>query len=204
MGKNSGLPALISATAFIAVVGVSLNLFFLTEHKVSALEVANKLGLEPHPEGGYFRETYRSQQTIPTIRGGDGKILKDRAVATAIYYLVTPDSFSALHKVSSDETFHFYTGDPVEMLLLKPNGDHEVVLLGSNILGGELPQFTVQAGYWQGTRLRAGSTHFALLGTTVYPGFDFQDFEMGTASALSQQYPKAISLIERYSGEGVE
>lgn len=171
---------------------------------MSAAEVAKKLGLERHPEGGFFRETYRSQHTIPSLQVGEGKVVTDRSVATAIYYLVTPDSFSALHKVASDETFHFYFGDPVEMLLLKPNGKHEIIVLGSNVLKDQRPQFTVPAGYWQGTRLKDGSTNYALLGCTVYPGFDFRDFEMGTRVALQKQYTNIPSLIERYTREGSE
>lgn len=171
---------------------------------MKAVEVAKKLGLEPHPEGGFFRQTYRSQLTIPSIRSGSGRILENRSVGTAIYYLITSDSFSALHKLSSDETYHFYYGDPLEMLLLRPNGDHEIVVLGNNVLKDELPQFTVPAGYWQGTRLREGSTNFALLGTTVYPGFDFRDFEMGVGTDLKQQYPKIEGLIDKYIKQGAQ
>lgn len=164
---------------------------------MNATEIAKRLGLKPHPEGGYFRETYLSTPTIPSIQSGDGRVLKDRAVATAIYYLVTPDSFSALHKVASDETFHFYFGDPVEMLLIKPNGDHELIVLGSHIISGQHPKFTVPAGNWQSARLAETSSKYALLGTTVYPGFDFSDFEMGDRGDLTQRFQHISSLIER-------
>lgn len=144
-------------------------------------------------EGGYFRETYRAEQTIareylPSQYSGA------RAVSTAIYYLLEPGTFSELHRLASDEVFHFYLGDPVEMLQLWPDGSARQVLLGSDIEHGMAPQLVVPQGVWQGTRLRAGGD-FALLGCTVSPGFDYADYESGSRAVLSEMYPQAAEMI---------
>ena len=143
------------------------------------------LGLVPHPiEGGEFVETYRSAARLPS----------GRAVSTAIYYLLTPDTFSAMHRLASDEIFHFYLGDPVEMLQLWPDGSHRVVRIGSDLSAGERPQVMVPSGVWQGARLRPGG-RLALLGTTVAPGFDYGDYETASRAALLSSHPAATALI---------
>lgn len=143
-------------------------------------------------EGGYFAESYRSPLTLPkqALPSYPG----DRAMATAIYYLLTPDTFSAVHKLRGDETYHFYLGDPVEMLQLKPDGTGSAILLGQNIMAGMRLQHTVPGGTWQGSRLAPGGK-FALLGTTMAPGFDPQDYEAGNREKLSALYPKYAALI---------
>ncbi|HTY09169.1 MAG TPA: cupin domain-containing protein, partial [Candidatus Edwardsbacteria bacterium] len=119
------------------------------------------LNLKPlELEGGYFSETYRSRTRIPADRRGQ------RPCSTAIYYLLTPDTFSALHRLRSDEVFHFYAGDPVEMLLLRPGGQSEVLVLGNDLARRRRPQVIVPRGVWQGARLARGG-QWALLGTTV-------------------------------------
>lgn len=143
----------------------------------TAAQLTRALGLRPHPEGGFYVETYRAEERI----GG-------RAVSTAIYYLLTPDTFSALHRLASDEVFHFYWGDPVEMLQLASDGSARAVLLGSSVLEGMAPQVVVRKGVWQGLRLRPGG-RLALLGCTVAPGFEFADFELGDRAALLAAYP---------------
>src|SRR5581483_11176343 len=100
------------------------------------------------------------------------------AAATAIYYLLTPDTVSAMHRLATDEIFHFYLGDPVEMLQLRPDGSHRVAILGPDLDAGQRPQIVVPRGVWQGARLVPGG-RFALLGTTVAPGFDYADYETG-------------------------
>ena len=146
------------------------------------------LGLVPHPrEGGYFRETYRSTESIALgveVPGSGGV----RACSTAIYYLLTPDTFSELHRLRFDEVFHFYLGDPVEMLQLLPDGAGRIVTLGSDLAAGMLPQLVVEKDVWQGSRLRTGG-RFALLGTTVAPGFDPEDYESGNRERLLARYP---------------
>ncbi len=143
------------------------------------------LGLLPHPvEGGYFVETYRSPDRLPA----------GRALSTAIYYLLTPETFSAMHRLASDEVFHFYMGDAVEMLQLWPDGSHRIVVIGTDLSAGERPQVVVPRGVWQGARLRAGG-RFALLGTTVAPGFDYAEYEPGSRPTLLRTHPSAAQLI---------
>jgi uncharacterized protein len=154
---------------------------------LSAGDVKRLLGLEPlEPEGGCFCETYRSRaQLAPgTLPGHDAA----RPLATAIYYLLEPGTFSALHRLRADEVFHFYLGDPVEMLQLGPGEDGRVLRLGGDLAAGERPQVVVTGGTWQGTRLVAGG-RWALLGTTVAPGFDPADFELGRRAELAARWP---------------
>ncbi len=157
-------------------------------------EIITLFNLKPHPEeGGRFAETYRSSETIPE-KALPGRYQGMRSFGTAIYYLLTPETFSAMHRLRSDEIFHFYLGDPVEMLQLFPDGSGKLFILGSDILNGMLPQVVVPQGIWQGTRLlRDGK--FALLGTTVSPGFEFADYEPGQRDALSESYPQFRDLI---------
>lgn len=143
----------------------------------TAKQIQDLLKLEPlQPEGGYFAESYRS------------------AVSSAIYYMLTPDTFSAMHRLKGDELYHFYLGDPVEMLMLKPDGTAEALLLGHNVLGGMHVQHTVPGGTWQGSRLAPGGK-FALMGTTMAPGFNPQEYEPGQREALGAQYPAYAPLI---------
>ena len=155
---------------------------------MTADELKRLLGLEPlEPEGGWFAETYRAREIIPA--GALGPEWPDaRSVATAIYYLLTPGTFSAIHRVRSDEVFHFYLGDPVEMLQLPPGGEGRVHVLGTDLEAGMRPQVLVPRGVWQGARLAPGGT-LALLGTTVSPGFDPADYEPGRRDELQAAYP---------------
>jgi predicted cupin superfamily sugar epimerase len=148
------------------------------------------LGLEPHPEGGWFAESYRSR-----VRAGG------RCAGTAIYYLITPDSFSTLHRVASDEIFHFYLGDPVEMLQFDGAGRVERCVLGTDLAAGMRPQVVVPAGTWQGSRLAEGGA-FALLGATVAPGFEFADFELGERDELRVRFPHLAAAIGRFTRDG--
>ena len=152
------------------------------------------LGLTPHPvEGGYFNETYRSDEQLPAA-ALPPRYGAPRALGTAIYYLLTPDTFSALHRLASDEIFHFYLGDPVEMLQLHPDGSHRVVLTGPDLEAGQRPQVIVPRHIWQGARLIPGGRH-ALLGTTVAPGFDYTDYETAQRPHLLTTHPQARNLI---------
>jgi predicted cupin superfamily sugar epimerase len=161
---------------------------------LAAEEIIRRLGLTPLPlEGGYFRETYRSAWTLPA-----GALPPHygapRSVATAIYFFLTPDTFSAMHRLPSDEVFHFYSGDPVEMVELHPDGATRTVILGSDLEAGQAPQWIVPGGTWQGARLVPGGA-YALLGTTVAPGFDYADLEMGERAELQRRYPTAAERI---------
>lgn len=154
-----------------------------------------KLGLIPLPEeGGLFRETHRSAYTVRVTY--DGKEVS-RTAGTCIYYLVTPDDFSAMHAVTGEEIFHFYYGDPVEMVQLSEAGPVKITI-GSDILNSQVPQVIVPRGVWQGTRLVEGG-RFALLGCTVCPGFEYEDFRIAGREELINLYPQCSKEIIRYT-----
>jgi predicted cupin superfamily sugar epimerase len=173
---------------------------------MTADEIIRLLALEKHPkEGGYFRETYRSRAAIERMHLPPGYTAgpRDRSLGTAIYYLITPQSFSALHRLPGDEIFHHYLGDAVEMLMLHPSGRGEVVRIGKDIGNGESPQVVVPGGTWQGSRLlapRAGA--FALLGCTMSPGFDYADYAHGRRDELVVHFPDHADLIRALTTEG--
>src|SRR4030042_7028699 len=139
---------------------------------MKAEEIIQLLGRKPHPEeGGYFAETYKSEEVfskkcLPPRYG------YKRSFGTAIFYLLTPDTFSQLHRLESDEIFHFYLGDPVTMLQLRPDGDSQLLTLGQDIAAGQRLQVVVPRGTWQGSFLHAGG-EFALLGCTGGAGFEY-------------------------------
>ncbi|OKH88928.1 cupin domain-containing protein [Thalassospira sp. TSL5-1] len=153
-------------------------------------ELIARLNLVPHPEGGYFAETFRASETTNPA----GRYPAARATGTAIYYLLTPDTFSGMHILTSDEIFHFYMGDAVEQLQLFADGRHALVEIGTDITAGQRPQRVVPKNVWQGARLKPGGT-FALLGCTVAPGFDFADFSMGKRADLVARWPAARDMI---------
>lgn len=167
---------------------------------LSPEKVIKLLGLKPlAPEGGYFRETYRSKEFIPAA-ALPARYRGKRAHGTAIYYLLTTDTVSAIHRLQSDEVFHFYAGDPVEMLLLKPKSKGHAIMLGADLVKGQRPQAVVPRGTWQGARLATGGK-WALLGTTVAPGFEYRDFELGQRTKLSRSYPRWNKMITALTGE---
>ena len=161
---------------------------------LTADEIIERLALEPHPcEGGHFRQTYRCRLTIPAS-ALPGDYSGERSVSTAIYYLLTPGTFSEIHRLPTDEVFHFYLGDPVEMLQLRTDGSGEVIRIGNNLAAGELPQVLAPGNVWQGSRLIAGG-QFALLGTTVAPGFEYADYMSGRRDELIDSYPAFAEMI---------
>jgi predicted cupin superfamily sugar epimerase len=157
-------------------------------------DIIKKLDLKPlSGEGGYFKETYRSNIYVSINLGNDKKIVS-RNLQTAIYYFITPKDFSALHRLKSDEIFHFYAGDPVEMIQISEDGVMKKIIIGSDIMNNQLPQVVVPNGTWQGTRLLPGGK-WALLGTTVSPGFEFSDFELGNREELLKLFPQFTNEI---------
>lgn len=155
---------------------------------MTADEIKTLLKLVPHPiEGGFFRQTYVSEVSVALLRGV-------RPYGTAIYYLLEAGSFSEMHKLASDEIFHFYLGDPVEMLQLHPDGGSAIVTLGPDLSAGQQVQVIVPAGVWQGTRL-IGDGKCALLGCTVTPGFDYADYRSGTYADLAANWPEQAERI---------
>jgi uncharacterized protein len=158
-----------------------------------------KLQLMPHPEGGYYRQTYRAELTVekaplPAEFGGS------RAVATAIYFLLEGTDFSAFHRLRSDEMWHFYAGGGLVVHVIGGDGQHSEIPLGTDAEAGEVFQAVVKAGYWFASQVRDRGA-FALVGCTVSPGFDFADFELARRDELVRQYPQHQDLIERLTRE---
>ena len=154
-----------------------------------------KLQLEAHPEGGYFRQTYKAdvmvaKEALPAGFAGD------RAVSTAIYFLLERENFSAFHRLRSDELWHFYAGDPLVVHVIEPEGKYSRILLGRDLEAGQVLQAVVRAGCWFASHV-ADWKSFAVVGCTVAPGFEFQDFEMGKREDLAATYPQHGGLIER-------
>ena len=165
---------------------------------MTADEVKQLLQLEPLlVEGGFFRETYRSRWVVSAEYLPEGA-RGSRSIGTAIYYMITPETFSALHRLPGTEIFHFYLGDPVIMLQLLPDGSSPTVTLGSDLANGQRPQAVVHGGAWQGCRLAPGGK-FALMGTTMSPGFDYADFQIGDREQLMAQYPGVAEMIRQYT-----
>lgn len=163
---------------------------------MTADEIKRLLKLEAHPcEGGWFIQTWHSEETIPHDALAS-RYPAARAAGTCIYYLLEPGTFSEMHRLASDEIFHFYLGDPVEMLQLAPDGSARAVILGSDLAAGQHPQLVVPKYVWQGSRLAPGGK-VALLGCTVSPGFDYADYEAGHAEPLAREYPQYAELIRQ-------
>ena len=160
-----------------------------------AHQLVEQLGLSPHPERGFFVETYRAADVVvsSTRRG-------QRAASTAIYFLITREQpCTHLHRLVSDEVFHLYEGGPLEVLCLFPDGAWKVARLGLALDAGERPQLVIPAGTWFGTELARTATH-CLIGCTVAPGFELADFELASGSELEARYPDAAVRIRRMQG----
>ena len=165
---------------------------------VTPQQIIEQLGLEPLPvEGGLFFQTYCSPETI-SHRHLPERYQENKPFGTAIYYFLTAeaDSFSALHKLPTDEMYHFYLGDPVELLQLHPDGTSKRIILGQDILSGQKVQHLVPRGAWQGSHLIPGGK-FALLGTTMAPGYTPEDYVGGDPDELITQYPEQVDLIKQ-------
>ncbi len=151
--------------------------------------LVERLTLVPHPEGGFYRETFRS--SVPVERDG-----RRYAASTAIYFLLTRDSFSALHRIRADEGWHFHLGAPLELVWLSPAGEPGALRLGVDFEAGEVPWASVPAGHWFGSR-STGS--FTLVSCTVAPGFEFSEFELGSRESLLTQFPAQAELIRAFT-----
>ena len=167
---------------------------------MTADELKELLGLEPlDVEGGFYRETYRCDEYLPAD-ALPGRYGASRCFSTAIYYLLTPETFSRLHRLRSDEVFHLLLGGPVTMLHLYPDGTSRVLTMGADIAAGQQLQVVVPRGTWQGCRL-AEDGEFALMGVTVAPGFEYDDYEPGDREELLRGYPDRESLIRLLTPE---
>lgn len=156
-------------------------------------DLVKTLGLAPHPEGGFYRETWRSTVPVETARG-------TRSVGTAIYYLLPRGTFAAWHRVTSDELWHFYDGHALTMYLLDEHGRLETVTLGRDVARGERPQVLVRAGVLQAALPRG---EYTLCGCTVGPGFDFADWEMPRGEELAARHPEHAELFRQLSHASV-
>lgn len=163
---------------------------------ITAEDLIKRFNMKPLPEeGGYYSETHRSSHTLSESSLPDN-YSSDRSLSTAIYYMLTPETKSLLHRLPTEEIFHFYLGDPVLMLHLYPDGSSNQVILGQDLNRGQSVQVLVPKDVWQGSYLLEGG-QFAFMGTTMSPGFDFSDNEIGNRDDLMKFYPSQKKLIER-------
>lgn len=150
-------------------------------------------GMLPHPEGGYYKETYRAAETIPQA-ALPARFNAGRAFSTAIYFLLQQGNFSAFHRIKSDECWHFYAGETLLVYVIDDKGILQVTKLGSNVAEGETFQYVVPAGCWFASAPAQGSS-YCFVGCTVSPGFDFADFELAERNNLVAQYPQHANII---------
>lgn len=158
-----------------------------------AIELIRLLEMKPHPEGGYFRETYRSPEIIRKEALPD-RFLGDRNFSTSILFLLSYPDFSCLHSIQTDETWHFYQGDPLKIVSFNKDGIVEEAILGNRLEKGEIPQLVIPHGRWFGAAL-AAKRGYALVGCTVSPGFDFEDINFGKRDKLLKQFPHLDDII---------
>lgn len=162
-----------------------------------AEKIIQRLELEPHPEGGYFKETYRSegkisQNHLPDVFDGD------RNLSTCIYFLLTSETFSAFHKINQDEFWHFYKGSAIQLFMISEEGKLSEVIIGNNLENGEVPQFVVPKNYWFAARIIQPES-YALVGCTVSPGFDFRDFILPSRAELLEKFPQHEKVITQFT-----
>lgn len=188
---------MISLPARSALLLLLLSGVVAAEPSGTAAKLIERLQMQKIPEeGAWFAATYRSDDVLPA-----GAISRykagPRVAGSAIYALITRDDFSAMHRLQTDETWHYYKGDPLELLLLHPEGRMETVVLGPDVLNGQQPQYTVKRGVWQGARpLGSGRDSYTLFGCTLAPGFEYGDFEIGYRDELHRLYPRAAAQID--------
>ena len=161
---------------------------------MTAQQLIQQYNLQPHPEGGWYKETYKSDEyisgsTLPERFGGS------RVFSTAIYFLLEQGNFSAFHRIKSDECWHFYAGDCLQVYVIQMNGTLDIIHLGNDIEKGQVFQFVVPANCWFASRPAPEST-FCFVGCTVAPSFDFTDFELAKASSLTALFPQHKAIIE--------
>jgi predicted cupin superfamily sugar epimerase len=160
-------------------------------------DIIQKLQLQPHPEGGFFKETYRSKgiihkDSLPPFFEGK------RNYSTCIYYLLRSGDFSAFHKINQDEIWHFYSGSPIKLYIISENGKLSEVLIGSDLSAGQVPQFIVPKHHWFAAKV-IDRKSYSLLGCTVSPGFDFEDFMLASRKNLVEQFPQHCNIIEEFT-----
>ena len=155
------------------------------------------LDLQPHPEGGFFKETYRSPGIIPK-ESLDDSFGGDRNHSTSIYFMLTSENFSAFHRIKADEGWHFYLGSPIRLHTISAEGDYTHNIIGNDIMNGEQPQLIVNAGDWFASEV-VEENSFSLVGCTVSPGFSYEDFEMAQQTDLINKFPQHKELILQFT-----
>lgn len=155
-------------------------------------QLIDKLQLNKHPEGGYFKETYRSEEYVkkedlPDRYGGK------RNFYTSIYFMLTKNDISKFHRIKSDEIWHFYQGDPLDIFVIRENGVLDIRKLGNDLLNSESPQILIEKNQWFAAKI--SGSNYSLLGCSVSPGFEFDDFELAERGELIQQYPRLKETI---------
>ncbi len=163
---------------------------------MNALEIVAHFDMAPHPEGGFYKELYRSAGVIPNSALPQG-YAGDRCFSTAILFLLRRGEYSRLHRIRQDETWHFYLGGGLRLVSISPQGESREVLLGQELLQGQQVQYTVPGGCWFGATPAPG-TDYTLVGCTVAPGFEFADFELGERAGLEQAFPAVRELIREF------
>lgn len=159
----------------------------------TANQLVSLYQLQEHPEGGWYKETYKSSETI-SVNALPERFSGERTFSTAIYFLLEQGNFSAFHRIKSDECWHFYYGGPLQVFVLLPDGSLQITELGSDIAAGQVFQFTVPANCWFASRPAAASA-YSFVGCTVAPGFDFADFELAEAGQLAATFPAHTAII---------
>ncbi len=162
---------------------------------ITVEDLIQTYALMPHPEGGYFIETYRSEEAIKQHALHE-RFKGERSIATAIYFLLEEGNFSAFHRIQSDECWHFYAGHTLLVHVIDPNGAYRCLKLGMDIKRGEVFQAVVPAGSWFASETAAGGL-FSFVGCTVAPGFDFEDFELAKKDDLCQLFPEHQPILSR-------
>ena len=153
-----------------------------------------RYGLDPHPEGGWYKQTYKSNEQI-AARALPQRFNESRVFSTAIYFLLEKGNFSAFHRIKSDECWHFYAGDPLLIYIIEPSGELKVISLGSNHEKGQSFQYVVPANCWFAS-CPAPESEYCFVGCTVSPGFEFDDFELANRNELSAMYPQHKEIIK--------
>jgi uncharacterized protein len=162
---------------------------------MTAEQYIKHLHLQPHPEGGFYKQSYRCGEHIPSTALPE-RFSGNRPFSTAIYYLLEQGDFSSFHKIKSDECWHFYSGSTLYIHVIEIDGNYFCIKLGNQMQNNEVFQYVVPAGTWFAVE-PAPDTAFALSGCTVAPGFDFEDFEMADKTNLTKQFPQHFSIIDR-------
>lgn len=162
--------------------------------KIDYKNIVEKLELLPHPEGGFYKEEYRSKGIIP--KDAIPNFKGDRNYCTSIYFLLTSANFSGFHRIQQDEIWHFYSGSPLAVHVIDEQGVYTKHVIGMDILNGQFPQLTVPANCWFASSVE-NPNDYSFVGCTVAPGFDFEDFELAKRNVLIESYPQHKSIITK-------